>query len=120
VASESLDSFQGNVSKQLDRVRDLHGTLTQRKVGRPLARLATQQAVDAYIMLLSGMFQHYCRDVYQQALNVIAGQVSVPRLEFALYRNFQWRLALDSQNVQPSSLGSDFGRLGMDLQSWTS
>jgi hypothetical protein len=117
MASESFKSFQNNISRQLDRLRDVHGTLTKGKAGRPLSKLATQQVIDAYIVLLSGVFQLYCRDVYQEALDVLVGHVGLPRLEAALYRNFQWGLELESRNAQPGSLGSDFGRLGMDL--WT-
>jgi hypothetical protein len=112
--SKALKKWQRSVIAQLDPLRTIHADLTGRKAGRPRT---TQQVVDAYIILLSGLFQQYCRDIYQEALNEVVTAVDIPRLRPVMYKNFQWQLDLDSRNAQPASLGSDFGRLGIDF--WT-
>lgn len=110
--SKALKNWQRSLIKQLDPLRTIHADLTGRRSGRPRT---TQQVVDAYIILLSGLFQQYCRDVYQEAVDEVVAAVAIPRLHPVLYKNFQWSLELGSKNAQPSSLGSDFGRLGMDF-----
>jgi hypothetical protein len=81
-------------------------------------RRTTQQLVRAYLLLLASHFQGFCRDLHTECaehfLKVIGpGPAMWSVLQDELRRGRQ----LDRGNAQPSSLGSDFGRLGIDFWS---
>ena len=78
-------------------------------------RTATQQINDAYIVLTAAHFQRYCRDVHTEAATHIVGALH-PRSVNTVFAVLLSRdRQLDRGNAQPASLGSDFGRFGMDL-----
>ena len=97
----------------LDEVADAQATVGGSERGR---RYATQQLVRAYAVMLAAQFQGFCRDLHddcvEHLLRVIGPPPSLrPLLLDELTRGRQ----LDRGNAQPSSLGADFGRLGIDL-----
>jgi hypothetical protein len=79
-------------------------------------KYATQQINRALTLLLCSQFQGYCRDLHSECVDHIlaviapAGNLAnLVRAEFTRGRH------LGRGNAQPSSLGADFGRLGLDF-----
>jgi hypothetical protein len=79
----------------------------------PGRRTATQQINDAYIVLLAAHFQQFCRDLHSDAVEFLAA--SAPHMKQVVRKALVDGRKLDRGNAAPASLGSDFGRLGMEL-----
>jgi hypothetical protein len=97
----------------LDEIAHAHAAVGGTARGR---RYTTQQINRAYAMLLASQFQGFCRDLHSECVDHILGVIAPPpplrnlvRAEFTRGRH------LDRGNAQPSSLGADFGRLGIDF-----
>jgi hypothetical protein len=111
VASRSLLRWQGTELPKLTQVEQAHAAIGGTGTGR---RTTTDQINDAYILLLAGLFQRYCRDLHTEAatrIAIAAGPAIGPVIANALTSNRY----LDRGNPNPSNLNSDFGRLGMSL-----
>jgi hypothetical protein len=98
----------------LDELYAIHTTIGGTGRGR---RWRTQQINWAIILRLAGEFQGFARDLHSLSADCFAdwacgGNPGARRIVLAaLTLNRQ----LDKGNAQPSSLGSDFGRLGLDF-----
>lgn len=95
----------------LDEIAQAHTIVGGTGRGR---RYATQQINHAYAVLLASQFQGFCRDLHSESvghlLTIVPGAFRpVMQAEFSRGRH------LDRGNASPSSLGVDFGRLGVDL-----
>jgi hypothetical protein len=91
-----------------DRVQDAHTTV--HGAGR---REATRQINHGYAVLLAAEFQGYCRELHSEAVRHFVANLPAlqrPIVAEALTFNRQ----LDRGNAQSGSLGSDFGRFGLD------
>jgi hypothetical protein len=71
----------------------------------------------ALTLRLAGEFQGYARDLHSLSVTHFADTVAQgnSRLGNLLQAQFTTNRALDHQNATPSSLGADFGRLGLQL-----
>lgn len=67
-------------------------------------------------MLLSSRFQQFCRDLHTEAVAELALTVPVA-LQLILQKDWTTARLLDRGNPNAGNIGSDFGRLGMNL--WT-
>lgn len=80
----------------------------------PGRRYATQQINQAYAVLLASQFQGFCRDLHSECVgHLVAVITSHPTLRRLVREEFSRGRQLDRGNAQPSSLGADFGRLGI-------
>lgn len=94
----------------LDLVQAAHTTVHGTGAGR---REATRQINHGYAVLLAAQFQGYCRELHTEAVSHFVATVpAVQRLTVA--SSLVLGRQLDRGNAQSGSLGSDFGRLGLD------
>src|SRR5262249_15718514 len=81
-------------------------------------RVAAQQITQAYAMLLASQFQGFARDLHSESVDHFLAVIAPPAALRSLVRaEFTRNRQLDRGNAQPSSLGADFGRLGIDFWS---
>lgn len=66
-------------------------------------------------MLLSSQFQGYCRDLHSEAVDFVVANVTPSSLANVVRSTLLQGRKLDHGNPNPGNLGSDFGRLGMQL-----
>jgi hypothetical protein len=115
--SAALLEWQDARATRLDELHDIHATIGGTSRGR---RWRTQQINWAITLRLAGEFQGFARDLHTLSADCFAdwacgGNPAARGVATAvLTQNRQ----LDRGNAQPSSLGSDFGRLGLNF--WTS
>ncbi|MEX2175164.1 MAG: HEPN domain-containing protein [Pirellulaceae bacterium] len=115
MTSLALLLWQTNRSSALAEFEEVH-----KLVGKSGSRTthARQQINQAFVLMLSGQFQGFCRDLHSECVDHLAGVVQP-----AVMRSFLRSKLLDDRklskgNANPSALGSDFGRFG--LQFWDS
>lgn len=110
--SQALRTWKDRQLKQLDELESAH-----KKVGgiKPGRRYTTQQIDDAYVVLLCAQFQQYCRDLHSEAASWLVVQVNPASMRLPVAALLTSNRLLDRLNAQPSSIGSDFGRFGMDF-----
>ena len=112
VPSKALQLWQSSQLGELDQLERAH-----RLVGGPAAgrRRVTQQINDAYIVLLAAHFQRFCRDLHTEAVEKLVAAITPQAVREIVLTILLRDRQLDRGNAQPASLGSDFGRLGMNL-----
>src|SRR6266542_4444540 len=77
-------------------------------------RARNQQIIQSYTVLLASHFQGFCRDLHTECIDPIMRVLAPPpTLELLLRLELTRGRQLDRGNAQPSSLGADFGRLGI-------
>ena len=108
MASKPLRDWAKARAAQLDEIRAAHTAVGGSSSGR---RYATQQINQAYLVMLSGQFQGFCRDLHSEAADVIAGSITPSLLQPVFRARLTEGRKLDSGNPTPGNLGSDFGRL---------
>jgi hypothetical protein len=97
----------------LDEIAGAHAAAGGTARGR---RFAAQQITRAYAMLLASQFQGFCRDLHSECVDHFLATIAPPAALRSLVRaEFTRNRQLDRGNAQPSSLGADFGRLGIDF-----
>ena len=112
--SDAYVDWTGQRRARLAELFAAHATIGGSGRGR---RWRTSQLNWALTLRLAGEFQGYARDLHTLAVGHFV--TSVARGNAALSNVLQVLLttnrALDRQNATPSSLGSDFGRFGLEL-----
>lgn len=105
--SRALALWDSAQQRELDRLEAAHLAVrgSGRSAGDPLS--------DAYIVLLAAHFQQFCRDLHSEAIDFLAA--SAPHIQSIVDMALRQGRQLDRGNATPSSLGADFGRLGLDL-----
>jgi hypothetical protein len=79
-------------------------------------RTSNQQIIRAYAVLLASHFQGFCRDLHTECVDHILQVLAPPSaLNLLLRLELSRGRQLDRGNAQPSSLGADFGRLGISF-----
>jgi hypothetical protein len=97
----------------LDEIASAHTAVGGTARGR---RYTTQQINRAYAVLLASQFQGFCRQLHFESVGHLLGALALPSaLEPFVQAEFTRGLHLDRGNAQPSSLGADFVRLGLNL-----
>ena len=109
--SIALNRWQTDRMPRLDRV-DAHcaaflGTPA------PVPEMG-EEALQGYVMLLSGHFQGFCRDLYKECSRAVISTLPA-ELEEALLVQFSAELKLDSGNPTIENLRKDFERFGASL-----
>jgi hypothetical protein len=64
---------------------------------------------------LAAHFQRFCRDLHTEAAEHLVATITPHQAREIVLMNLLRDRQLDRGNAQPASLGSDFGRLGMNL-----
>jgi hypothetical protein len=99
-------------TSELDEIARAHAAVGGTARGR---RCTTQQINRAYAVLLASHFQGLCRDLHSECVHHLLGVMTPAVLRNLARAEFTRGRQLDRGNARPSSLGADFGRLGIDL-----
>ena len=97
---------------KLDEIEVAHAGVGGEGPGR---RYATQQVNHAYAVLLASRFQAFCRDLHSEVTDHMANATPAGVLRDVLRARLLENRQLDRVNAQPSSIGSDFNRFGLDI-----
>lgn len=73
-----------------------------------------QESLQGYVMLLSGHFQGFCRDLYTECSQICVAAVPVG-LQATVQRQFAAELKLNTGNPTVENIRKDFGRFGFLL-----
>jgi hypothetical protein len=111
--SRSLDRWRNVRVVALDQIAAAHAAVGGAAPGR---RYTTQHINQAYVKMLSGHIQGFCRDLHSEAVDVLLG----PPVPGDLRRTLiQARLTsgrkLDRENANAGNLGNDFQLFGFKL-----
>jgi hypothetical protein len=68
----------------------------------------------AYVLLLCAHFQAYCRRLHTDATQLLVERID-PGIAAVVDANLTFARQLDRGNAQPSALGADFSRLGLEF-----
>jgi len=110
-SSEALREWRGERSARLDAVEAL---LRRMGAARSRQHSASQDMNRAYVILLAAQFQRFCGDLHVECVDVMVQELP-PDIKVIVVTNFLQGRQLDKGNAQPGNLGSDFGRLGVQL-----
>lgn len=109
--SQSYRVWLTTRASELDEIEAAHASVGGTGRGR---RYATQQINHAYAVLVASQFQGFCRDLHTESVARLMTFINPPALVRHLVQaGFTQGRQLDSKNAQPSSLGADFGLLGI-------
>lgn len=112
MSSGSLRLWQTDRSVALQEIQAAHASVGGAGRGR---RYATQQINQAYVMLLSGQFQGFCRDLHTECVDYIVRAVQPSALQGPLQGALLRERKLDRGNPFPGNIGDDFNRLGLSF-----
>jgi len=110
--SRSLVTWRIDAARALDEIEGAHRAVGGTGRGR---RFATQQINQAYAVLLSSQFQWFCRDLHSEAVDELAGAITIPMIRHVFRTQCVAGRKLDFGNPNPGNIGSDFGRFTMDF-----
>jgi hypothetical protein len=105
--SQALQEWRTTQRAELDRLD---------AAVRASERALRQQLVDAYILLLAGQFQLYCRGLHDDAVEFAADHVR-PSGAVPIVNELLFGRMLDRGNAHSAALAADFRWLGSDV--WT-
>jgi hypothetical protein len=112
MASTSYGEWRKVRSVALDEMAQAHVAVGGSQRGR---RYATQQINRSYAVLLASQFQGFCRDLHSECVDHLVNSMTPAAMQPIVRAEFTLNRQLDSKNAQPGSIGSDFGRLGVDF-----
>ena len=98
--------------RALNQIARAHAAVGGKGRGR---RYATEQINHAYAVLVASQFQGFCRDLHSECARYLAAAINIPDLREIVRAELVWNRQLDRGNATPASIGSDFGRLGIDF-----
>jgi hypothetical protein len=101
-----------NPGQELDDIEAAHRSVGGSARGR---RHATEQINHAYVVLLASQFQGFCRDLHTECVDCLVPFVTPVVLQSVLRAEFLLNRSLDRGNANPSTIGSDFNRLGVEF-----
>ena len=110
--SVSWQEWDGTRARELDDIEAAHRSVGGTARGR---RYATEQINHAYAVLLSSQFQGFCRDLHSECVDFLVRAVTPAALQSVLRAEFLFNRSLDRGNANPSTIGSDFNRLGVEF-----
>ncbi len=99
---------------QLAQLNQFEAALRAALQSYPAAR---QQLTDAYVLLLAGQFQLYCRELHDEAATFLAAQITSALLAAVVEQSLVKGRRLQRGNAQPDALETDFARVGVSLRS---
>ncbi len=89
-----------------------------RMIGKsgPGTQHARQQINQAYLLMLSGQFQGFCRDLHSEGVDHIVTQVQPQSMRAMLTAEFHFGRKLDTGNPNFGNIVNDFNRFGFDFR----
>jgi hypothetical protein len=109
--SQSYREWMTTRAEALDEIEAAHASVGGTGRGR---RYATQQINQAYAVLVASQFQGFCRNLHTESVAHLMAFIKPPaQVRHLVQAGFTEGRQLDSKNAQPSSIGSDFGLLGI-------
>ena len=111
MASLAKDTWDTESSARLDELERVHTVVRGPGPGR---RWYTQQLNRSLFVALVAQFQVYCRNLHDEAVDVYLSPIGAPQAEILRGLLTQGR-QLYRQNPRRSVLGSDFGRMGIEI-----
>jgi len=111
MASISKSEWDSTAKARLDELEAIHRDARGSGPGR---RWGTDQLNRSLFVVLVAQFQTYCRDLHDEAVDVFVA-AATPQQEPVIRKLLTQGRHFDSKNPRPGALGSDFGRLGIDL-----
>jgi len=113
MACIALTGWQmGPRSSALNEFEQFHRMIA--KTGPGIQR-ARQQVNQAYVLMLSGQFQGYCRDLHSEGVDHLADCVQPHSMRTMLTAEFHFGRKLDTGNPNSGNIGNDFNRFGFDF-----
>jgi hypothetical protein len=88
--------------------------LSQLQAHRAIGGAPGLQLHYAYVLLLCAHFQAYCRGVHTDAAQLLVERID-PGIAAVVDANLTFARQLDRGNAQPSAIGADFNRLGLEF-----
>jgi hypothetical protein len=88
--------------------------LSQLQAHRAAGGVQALQLNYAYVLLLCAHFQAYCRGLHTNAAQLLVERID-PGIAAVVGANLTFARQLDRGNAQPSALGADFSRLGLEF-----
>lgn len=111
--SVSYEEWRTTRARALDEIARGHAAVSGTRRGR---RFNTQQFNRAHAVMLAAQFQGFCRDLHSECVDHLVRNIPSPAAIRPLVRDeFTRERQLGRGNAHPSSLGSDFRRLGIQL-----
>jgi hypothetical protein len=104
--SRALREWRTTQRAELDRLE------AAARAAEPALR---QQLVDAYIVLLAGQFQRYCRSLHKEAVELAANSLQPAGAGVVMRHVLMRRRQLDRGNAHSAALVADFGWLAKDF-----
>jgi hypothetical protein len=99
-------------AQELNDIEAAHRSVGGTGPGR---RYATEQINHAYAVLLASQFQGFCRDLHSECVRELSGAIRPTIFQAILHSEFLFNRGLDRGNASPSTIGSDFNRLGIEF-----
>lgn len=110
MSSNALNGWREERAERLDELIDAHRRIGGSAAGR---RWQTEQLNWALILRLAAEFQGFARELHDLGAQAVAASGSGPMVG-VVQRSLVLNRQLDRGNAQPSALGADFGRFGVD------
>jgi hypothetical protein len=85
------------------------------KKGRGIQH-ARQQIHQAHVLMLSGQFQGFCRDLHSECVDHLVNSIQPASVKSMLTNEFQFGRKLDTGNPNVGNIGNDFNRF--ELKFW--
>jgi hypothetical protein len=114
MASLALERWRGERAAQLDGLLAAHVALEGKGAGR---RWRTTELNRALVLGLASHFQGFARTLHESTATAFGdlAQPTDPRAAAILASGLQVGRALDRQNANDESLGTDFSRFGLNV-----
>jgi hypothetical protein len=109
--SPALTAWSTSSAAALSQLEAAHRAVGGTRAGR---RTNTLQLNYAYVLLLCAHFQAYCRGLHSDAAQLLVERID-PGIAAVVDANLTFARQLDRGNAQPSALGADFSRLGLEF-----
>lgn len=110
--SRSLRRWQSRSRRVLNTIEATHRAVGGAEYRR---RFAAQQVKQAYVVLLSSWFQAFCRDLHTECVEHLITTIPHSTVRMIVRQQMVAGRKLETGNPNPGNLGSDFGRLGIEL-----
>jgi hypothetical protein len=110
--SNAYTAWTKSRAEKLDQIEKAHASVGGLKRGR---RYATDQINQAYVVLLASQFQAFCRDLHSECVVCLVDCIEPASMKPLVKAELTRDRKLDKGNANSGTLGSDFGRLGVDF-----
>jgi hypothetical protein len=111
--SRSYQRWRTIQKGDLDKIEHAHTAVGMTGHGR---WYATQQANQAYVVLLASHFQRFCRDLHTESVDALVSLTTPPYLQPIVQANLLWGRKLGHGNANFGNIRDDFDRILIDFR----